>query len=54
MERQAIIQGITTNINQRLGIYFNSRPRGSQLGAHVSDQSTKIDDRITLESKLAA
>ena len=33
-------------------IYFNSRPRGSQLGAHVSDQSTKIEGRTTLESKL--
>ena len=55
MERQVIIQGITTKLSTKdSDIYFNSRPRGSQLGAHVSDQSTKIDDRITLESKLAA
>ena len=54
MERQVIIQGITTKLSTKdADIYFNSRPRGSQLGAHVSDQSTKIEDRTTLESKLA-
>ena len=32
--------------------YFNSRPRGSQIGAWVSDQSQPIDDRAELESKV--
>ena len=55
MERQVIIQGIATKLTAKdSDQYFNSRPRGSQLGAHVSDQSTKIQDRTALESKLAA
>ena len=55
MERQVIIQGIATKLTAKdSDQYFNSRPRGSQLGAHVSDQSTKIEDRTALESKLAA
>ena len=55
MERQVIIQGIATKLSTKdSDQYFNSRPRGSQLGAHVSDQSTKIEDRTALESKLAA
>ena len=55
MERQIIIQGIATKLSAKdSDQYFNSRPRGSQLGAHVSDQSTIIEDRIALESKLTA
>lgn len=53
MERQVIIQGIATKLSVKdSDQYFNSRPRGSQLGAHVSNQSTKIENRIVLESKL--
>ena len=55
MERQIIIQGIATKLSAKdSDQYFNSRPRGSQLGAHVSDQSTIIEDRTALESKLTA
>ena len=55
MERQVIIQGIATKLSTKdSDQYFNSRPRGSQLGAHVSDQSKKIEDRASLETKLAA
>ena len=53
MERQVIIQGIATKLSVKdSDQYFNSRPRGSQLGAHVSNQSTKIENRIVLDSKL--
>jgi pyridoxamine 5'-phosphate oxidase len=34
--------------------YFNSRPKGSQLGAIVSDQSNVISDRTIIEAKLHA
>jgi pyridoxamine 5'-phosphate oxidase len=33
--------------------YWRSRPRGSQLGAWASHQSEVIDDRTTLERRLA-
>ncbi|MGB0811929.1 MAG: pyridoxine/pyridoxamine 5'-phosphate oxidase, partial [Flavobacteriaceae bacterium] len=32
--------------------YFQSRPRGSQLGALVSNQSQVIDSRATIEKRL--
>jgi pyridoxamine 5'-phosphate oxidase len=32
--------------------YFNSRPRGSQLGAWVSDQSRKVENRDVLEQRM--
>ena len=55
MERQVIIQGIATKLSTKdSDQYFKSRPRGSQLGAHVSDQSKIIEDRTSLETKLAA
>ena len=55
IERQVIIQGIAKKLSTKdSDQYFNSRPRGSQLGAHVSDQSKKIEDRASLETKLAA
>ena len=55
MERQVIIQGIASKLSTKdSDQYFKSRPRGSQLGAHVSDQSKIIEDRTSLETKLAA
>jgi len=53
MERQVIIQGTATKLSPELSDqYFQSRPRGSQLGAHVSNQSEVIESRSTLERRL--
>jgi pyridoxamine 5'-phosphate oxidase len=52
-ERQIIIKGKAEKIDKNLSdAYFKSRPRGSQLGAIVSNQSTIIESRAILESKL--
>lgn len=52
-ERQVIIKGnaekIATNLSDG---YFESRPRGSQLGAHASQQSTIVSSREVLENQL--
>lgn len=53
MERQIIIKGNVEKIAENLSDgYFESRPRGSQLGALVSKQSTVISSRAYLEEKL--
>ncbi len=53
LERQVIIKGKVEKIAENLSDgYFESRPRGSQLSAHVSDQSEIIENRETLEKKL--
>lgn len=52
-ERQVIIKGKAEKIAENLSDgYFESRPRGSQLGAIVSNQSEVIVDRKELEDKL--
>jgi len=52
-ERQIIIKGKAERIAENLSDgYFESRPRGSQLGAIVSNQSEVIQDRTVLENKL--
>lgn len=54
LEKQIIIQGLVSKISlEESEAYFNSRPRGSQLGAHVSNQSSIISSRHLLEKKLA-
>lgn len=54
-ERQIIIKGKAEKILDNLSDgYFETRPRGSQLGAIVSNQSETIEDRVELESKLKA
>ena len=53
-ERQIIIKGKAEKIAVNLSDgYFESRPRGSQLGAIVSNQSEIIKDRDFIEKKLA-
>lgn len=53
LERQIIIKGIAEKTSEEESqIYFNSRPRGSQLGALASHQSTEIPSREYLENRL--
>lgn len=52
-ERQVIIKGQAKKVSGDISDkYFNSRPRGSQLGALVSNQSSVIENRAVLEQKL--
>ena len=54
-ERQIIIKGKAEKIVENLSDgYFESRPRGSQLGAVVSNQSEVVENRSSLEDKLSA
>jgi len=53
LERQVSITGVAERIKTKESIkYFLSRPRGSQLGAWVSDQSSVLSSRKILELKL--
>ena len=53
LERQVTITGVAEKIKTKESIkYFMSRPRGSQLGAWVSDQSSVLSSRKILELKL--
>jgi pyridoxamine 5'-phosphate oxidase len=54
-ERQIIIKGQAEKILENLSDgYFESRPRGSQLGAIASNQSEVVANRAELEDKLGA
>ena len=53
LERQVIIKAKVERIAENLSDgYFQSRPKGSQLGAKVSPQSQVIPDREFLEEQL--
>jgi pyridoxamine 5'-phosphate oxidase len=53
LERQIIIRGTAETVTRREALaYFVKRPRGSQLGAWVSDQSRVVSSRGLLEMKL--
>jgi pyridoxamine 5'-phosphate oxidase len=53
-ERQIIIKGKAEKIAANLSDgYFESRPRGSQLGAVVSNQSDVVESREVLEHRLS-
>lgn len=50
LERQIRIEGITEKITpEENQIYFNTRPRESQIGAWASPQSQMVEDREELE-----
>lgn len=52
-ERQIIIKGKAEKIAENLSDgYFESRPKGSQLGAWASNQSKVIESREELDKKL--
>ncbi len=54
LERQVRIEGKVSRIERaRAELYFHQRPRGSQLSAVVSAQSSVIPDRETLEQEVA-
>ena len=55
LERQVRIEGDVEKVSMAESLkYFSSRPRESQIGAWVSDQSSVIDSRALLMNKLEA
>lgn len=53
LQRQVIIRGEASKISAKDSLrYFLKRPRDSQLGAWISQQSSVISSRKVLESKL--
>ncbi|MBB5321095.1 pyridoxamine 5'-phosphate oxidase [Marinobacter oulmenensis] len=54
LNRQVRIQGAVEKVSKSESLrYFSSRPRGSQIGAWVSEQSHVITSRGLLEQKVA-
>ena len=54
LNRQVRIQGHVEKVSKSESLrYFTSRPRGSQIGAWVSEQSRAINSRGLLEQKVA-
>ncbi len=52
LERQVRIEGITSRVASEVSdIYFQSRPRESQIGAWASPQSTAVETRDVLEER---
>lgn len=55
LERQVIIEGTLARLSrEESAAYFHSRPRASQLGAWVSQQSSIITGRSVLEDAMKA
>jgi pyridoxamine 5'-phosphate oxidase len=53
LERQVRVEGVVRGVSEAVSdAYFASRPRGSQLGAWASEQSTVIENRAALEARL--
>ena len=54
IERQVRIEGVAERVSAEASdTYFKSRPRGSQVGAWASPQSSIIKDREILEQRAA-
>jgi len=55
LQRQIRIEGSVEKLSPELSQrYFQSRPKGSQIGAWASPQSQVIENRTILEEKVAA
>lgn len=55
LERQVVVEGSLTKLTrEESAAYFHSRPRASQLGAWVSQQSSIITGRAVLEDAMKA
>lgn len=55
IERQVIVEGVVVKVaREESETYFHSRPRLSQLSAWVSQQSSVISGRATLEETMKA
>ena len=55
IERQVLIEGTATKVaREESEAYFHSRPRASQLGAWVAQQSAVIAGRAVLEDTMKA
>lgn len=53
MERQIVVEGSVAKVSrEESDAYFHSRPRGSQLGAWVSRQSSIVPSRAHLDDAL--
>jgi pyridoxamine 5'-phosphate oxidase len=53
LERQVRIEGVCTRVNEATSeTYFKSRPRGSQIGAWASPQSSLIKNRELIETRV--
>ncbi|HVV76958.1 MAG TPA: pyridoxamine 5'-phosphate oxidase [Mycobacteriales bacterium] len=54
LSRQVIVNGVAEQVpRQESEAYFATRPRGAQLSATASQQSRPVDDRATLEQRVA-
>ena len=55
IERQVRIEGVASQLlRQDVATYFSGRPRGAQIGAWASHQSSPVASRAELESAYAA
>jgi len=55
LERQVRIEGVASQLlREDVALYFSARPRGAQLGAWASHQSSQVAHRSELEDAYAA